>query len=212
MTDRLMRMSCEDFADELAAKKPVPGGGGVAALVGALGAALCSMVGNYTVGKVGYSAVEADMQSLLLRAGTVRARLLDLVDEDACAFEPLSHAYGIPKDDPERVPVLEAAAMSACHAPVAMMHQICVAIELLEEMGKKGSAMLLSDVACGAYLCRASLEAAAVNVYVNTAMLQDRTYAWSIEAECDNLLAEYRVRAERVASRVVEGIRERSQK
>lgn len=209
MTDRLMHMSCERFAEELAAKKSVPGGGGAAAFVGALGAALCSMVGNYTVGKAAYAAVEDDVQGLLQRSAAVCDRLLDLVEEDARAFEPLARAYAIPRDDPERERVLEAATMSACHAPLEMMRQICVVVDLLKGMAEKGSTILQSDVACGAILCRGALEAAAVNVYVNSGSLKDRVFAESIECECDDMLKVYRARAEGISSCVIEKIRER---
>lgn len=92
--------SCGAFLDALASKAPVPGGGGASALAGALGAALCTMVGNYTVGKQKYAAVEEDVKALMARAEDLRARLLGLVDTDAAAFEPLSRAYAIPKEDP----------------------------------------------------------------------------------------------------------------
>ena len=94
--------SCGAFLDALASKAPVPGGGGASALAGALGAALCTMVGNYTVGKQKYAAVEEDVKALMARAEDLRARLLGLVDTDAAAFEPLSRAYAIPKEDPSR--------------------------------------------------------------------------------------------------------------
>ena len=81
--------SCGAFLDALASKSPVPGGGGASALAGALGAALCTMVGNYTVGKQKYAAVEEDVKALMARAEDLRARLLGLVDTDAAAFEPL---------------------------------------------------------------------------------------------------------------------------
>ena len=88
-----------------------------------------------------------------------------------------------------------------------MMERIAEAIELLEEMGQKGSRMLLSDVGCGALLCRAALEAASLNVFVNTKTLRDRSYAEKIEARCDALLAEYIPRAEACAAQVMGAIR-----
>ena len=81
--------TCGGFLDALASKAPVPGGGGASALVGALGAALCTMVGNYTVGKKKYAAVEADVRVLMEKAEDLRGRLLALVDQDAAAFEQL---------------------------------------------------------------------------------------------------------------------------
>lgn len=204
---RLSDLSLAEFAGELADRKSVPGGGGAAALVGALAAALCSMVGNFTTGKKRYAPYEEDVQRMLAEAEGVRARLLDLVDEDARAFLPLSQAYGIPKGDPTRAETLEAATKGACRAPVEMMEQACRAVELLEEMGEKGSRMLLSDVGCGALLARAALEAASLNVYVNTKALADRAFAEETERHCDELLAEYAPRAEAVERKVMDGIR-----
>lgn len=200
MPDDLANMSCADFAAELAAKQPVPGGGGAAALVGALGVALCSMVGNYTVGKKIYAAVEDDVQRMLADAEAVRLRLIDLVAEDAAAFLPLSQAYGIPQDDPTRAATLEAATRKACKAPYEMMVEIAKSIELLEEMGEKGSKMLVSDVGCGALFARAALEAASMNVFVNTGSYRCSAWAEELEAACDALLAAYVPRAEACAA------------
>ena len=207
MGERLTDRSCASFAEVLAAKESVPGGGGAAALVGALGVALGSMVGNFTTGKKRYAAVEKDIQRMLADAEAIRTRLIDLVEEDAEAFYPLSKAYGIPKEDPNRAEVLETATKNACIAPLEMMRQIAKAIELLEEMGEKGSKMLLSDVGCGALLCRAALEAASLNVFVNTKTLNERTLALAIEAECDALLSIYIPRAEACAAAVMKRIR-----
>jgi len=207
MAEPLTKLSCEDFATVLAAKESVPGGGGAAALVGALGVALGSMVGNFTTGKKRYADVEDDIQRMLADGEVIRARLIELVAEDAEAFFPLSQAYGIPKEDPTRAQVLEEATKNACAGPVEMMRQICRAIELLEEMGQKGSKMLISDVGCGALLCRAALEAASLNVFVNTKTLADRAFAEGLEAECDAMLAEYGPRAEACAKAVMDHIR-----
>lgn len=207
MAERLTDRSCASFAEVLAAKESVPGGGGAAALVGALGVALGSMVGNFTTGKKRYAEVEDDIQRMLAEGEAIRTTLLELVERDAEAFYPLSKAYGIPKEDPTRAQVLEEATKNACGAPVEMMRQIAKAIELLEEMGQKGSKMLLSDVGCGALLCRAALEAASLNVFVNTKTLADRDYAQAVEAECDALLSEYCPRAEACAASVMAHIR-----
>ncbi len=187
--EHLTQRSCEDFAELLAAKAPVPGGGGAAALAGALGAALCSMVGNYTAGKRKYAGVEADINAVLAKAEALRLRLLELVDEDAEAFAPLAEAYAVPKGDPARGGALESAALGACAAPLEIAELCGKALGLLEEMLGKGSAMLVSDVGCGALLCRAALESAAMNVYVNTRLLADRERAAELEAGVDRLAA-----------------------
>lgn len=207
VAERLTERTCADFAALLAAKESVPGGGGAAALVGALGVALGSMVGNFTTGKKRYADVEDDIQRMLAEGEAIRLTLLDLVEQDAAAFYPLSKAYGIPKEDPSRAQVLEDATKNACAAPVEMMRQIAKAIALLEEMGEKGSRMLISDVGCGALLCRAALEAASLNVFVNTKTLADHAFADEVEAECEALLTEWCPRAEACASKVTASIR-----
>ena len=207
MKTTLTENTISGFIEVLAAKAPVPGGGGAAALAGALGAALCSMVGNYTSGKKTYADVEEDVQRMLAEAADVRRNLAQLINEDAAAFVPLSAAYAIPKGDPRRAVVLEQATKGAIEAPLEMMREMCRAIELLEEMGEKGSRMLASDVACGALLSKAALESASVNVFVNTASLSDREYATSVEAECDEMLKEYGPRAQACADGVIARIR-----
>lgn len=206
MTDKMMDKSCTEFAAELAGKVSVPGGGGAAAYVGALGVALCSMVGNFTTGKKKYVEYEEDVQRMLAEGEKVRARLLELVEEDAAAFYPLSQAYGIPKEDPTRDEVLEKCTKDALAGPLEMMRQIAKAIELLEEMNVKGSRMLISDVGCGAVCAAAAMRAASMNVFINTKGLKDRDYAAKVEAEADELLA-YVPRAKAVADEVAAGIR-----
>ena len=207
MSDSMMKKTCEQFADVLAAKESVPGGGGAAAYVGALGVALGNMVGNFTKGKKKYAEYEEDVQRMLVAGDAIRARLLALVDEDAAAFFPLSQAYAIPKEDPTRTEVLEKCTKDALQGPFEMMKEITKAIKLLEEMNVKGSRMLISDVGCGAALCRAALEAAAMNVFINTKSLTDRAYAQEIEAQCDEMLEKYIPRADAVAKEVMAGIR-----
>lgn len=209
MEERLTELGCEEFAERLAARESVPGGGGAAALVGALGAALCSMAGAFTVGKPRFRDVEEDVSRLMEEADSIRYRLIELVEEDANGFEPLMEAYALPKDDPTRAETLESATISAAMAPLGMVGECCRAVVLLEEMGEKCSRILVSDVACGAQLVRAAIEAASVNVYVNTASLADRSQAERIESTCDELVEEYVPRAERLARDILSGIRGR---
>ncbi len=207
MEERLTELGCEEFAERLAARESVPGGGAASALVGALGVALCSMAGAFTVGKARYQDVEEDVSRIMEEADSIRYRLIELVEEDASGFEPLMAAYALPKDDPTRPETLEAATVSAAMAPLGMVGECCRAVVLLEEMGEKCSRMLVSDVACGALLVRAAIEAASVNVYVNTASLSDRAQAERIDSTCEELVEEYVARAERLARNIVSGIR-----
>ena len=207
--NNLTQMSCMDFTAALAAKSPAPGGGGGAALAGALGVALAGMVGSYTVGKEQYAAVEGDVKKLMSEAERLRVKLLSLVNADGDAFEPLSKAYSIPGDDPTRDRALEEAAINACQAPIEMVKCCAKAISLLKEMLKKGSTMLISDVGCGALLCKAAMESAAMNVYVNTRILKDRTMARKIERELDAHLQVYLPMADQIARTVTQYLRKK---
>ncbi len=205
--EKLTEKSCIEFAELLASSAPVPGGGGAAALAGALGTALCSMSGNFTVGKKKYAAVENDMKRILQKCEELQKQELVLVDEDAAAFEPLSKAYAIPKDNPCRENILEEASFSACKAPIEIMHCCCKVIELLEEMLVKGNRMLLSDVGCSALLCRAALESAALNVFINTGKFKNSKWAENVEKEADSMLAAYCPRASAISEKVMKNIR-----
>ena len=200
--EKLIDRSCQSFTEVLASKESVPGGGGAAALAGALGIALCSMVGHFTVGKKKYAAVEADVNEMLKKAQILQDRLLELVDMDAQAFAPLAKAYSIPKDDPDRETRLESATWNACKAPAEMVRCCGRAIDLLEEMQEKGSAMLISDVGCGALLCKAAMESAALNVFINTGSMQKREQAEALEHEVDALLERYLPKADKIAKDV----------
>lgn len=206
MDERLTELSCEEFAERVAARSSVPGGGGVAALVGALGAALCSMAGAFTAGKPRYVAVDADVRRIMDEVEDIRFRLLELVEEDALGFEPVTAAHARPADDPDRPAAIERATEGACMAPLAMMGECCRAVPLLEEMARICSPLLISDVACGALLVRAALETASVNVYVNTSALSDRLMAERVESTCSELLDEYVPRAEKIALSITDRI------
>ena len=102
----LLNSSVTNFTEQLASPAPVPGGGGASALVGAIGIALGDMVGELTVGKKKYADVEDEIKALMARAQELRVKLLKCIEKDAEMFEPLSKAYGIPKDDPTRDEVM----------------------------------------------------------------------------------------------------------
>jgi len=200
---------CTEFVEVLSSKAAVPGGGGASALVGAVGIALGAMVGNLTTGKKKYADVEADINELLDKAAALQAELLRLVDEDAVVFEPLSKAYGIPKDDPEREKIMEDALRLACTVPMDIMRLCARAIELLDEFAKKGSVLALSDAGVGAIFCKSALQGASLNVFINTQSMTDRGYAGSIEAEADTLLGKYNVMADDIFNSVTGRIRRR---
>lgn len=204
-------LDLKDFSDALAGKQPVPGGGGAAAVAGALASSLCMMVGNYTQGKKRYADVEADILRLLKSADALRLELISLVDADAEAFAPLSAAYAIPKEDPSRESVLEEATKQALKAPCDILRASAELIPLLEEMLEKGSRMLVSDVACAATLACAAIEAACANIYVNTASLKDRVYVEAIEQESDALREDACARAQDVYRRAINQIKRKGE-
>lgn len=203
----LMKLSCADFAQILAARQSVPGGGSAAAMAGALGVALCSMAGNFTAGKKKYAAVEADIQRILAEGDTLRLRFLELAQADAVALEPLTRAYSIPKEDPDRARILEEVTLNACQAPMEILRCCAKVLLLLEEMLAKGSRLLITDVGCGAALCRAAMESAALNVFVNTAALQNRDTAAALEQEADRLLLACLPLADRITAAVTAAVR-----
>ena len=204
----LTDLSCTEFTEALASKTGVPGSGGATAMAGALAAALASMVANFTEGKKKYAAYEEDVESILDQTEAIRRRLLELVQEDADVFEPLSHAYGIPKDDPRRQAGVGRELVDACKPSSEMMEQIAACIKLLERLWKEGSRVVVSDVGSSALLCRAALECASYNIYANTKLMTDSDQAAKLESRCDELLLTYIPRAEAIAADVMGAIRE----
>lgn len=195
---RMQEMTLSTFGEALASKAAVPGGGGASALAGALGAALGAMVGELTLGKPKYAAVQDQIAVLTAEARKLSSRLLALTDEDAEAFLPLRRAYAIPREDPRRGEELERCLRLAAAPPMEMVRQCCRAIELMEHFATLGSVLAISDAAVGAVLCRGALYGAAMNVKVNTAAMTDRTYAQQLNDEVDQLTAAYGARAEKV--------------
>ncbi len=183
-----MEKNIDKFLAELASSAPTPGGGGAAALCGALGIALGNMVGNLTQGKKKYADVQEDIAALNQRAEAIRADFVTLIDADAEAFAPLSRAYGIPKDDPSRAEVMETALKRAAEPPLAIMRKCAEALELVKEYAAKGSALAISDAGCAAVLIRSAAEAAALNVFINTKSMTNRKTAGRLNTEANSLV------------------------
>ena len=200
-------MQTESFLNELASKEPVPGGGGASALVGAVGAALCSMVGNLTAGKKKYAEYEDDIRRILAEAEVRRTALFALIEADAAAFRPLAEAYGIPKDDPTRDERMEEALLRACEPPMAMMRETFAVVKLAEELAHKGSRLAVSDVGVAAAACRCALQGAIMNVYINTKAMKNRDAAEKIDAEATRLLAEGTAACDAVYATVTDELR-----
>lgn len=195
-------MSCESFAEVLAAKQSTPGGGSAAAMTGALAAALGAMTTRFTRGKERYAAFEEDLARIEERLDSLRVELLELVDEDAKALAPLIEAYGIPASEVDRDQRIEQAARAALEVPRKMMGCIAEVITLTEELLEKGSKLLRSDVGCAAALAQGAMEAASFNVLVNVASLNDHEVASQLRDECLQQLDGSILRAQAIVTAV----------
>lgn len=207
----MLEMKTTEFLEELSSKAPVPGGGGASAAVGAFGAALGMMVANLTVGKKKYAAVEEEILAVLEELGKLRDRLVALTDRDAQAFEPLSRAYGLPKNTEEekaaREKVMESALYDASVAPLEIMETVLASMDLLEVLGEKGSRLALSDVGVGILFAQAALEGASLNVFINTRLMKDRGRAEELNGRADRMIAEGREKKERIYSQVLQSVK-----
>ena len=160
-----MDLTLSDFTAQLASAQPAPGGGGAAALTGALAASLTAMAANVTAANPRYAERSDALRSLIDACETQRTTLLALIEADAAGFLPLQKAYAIPRTDPDRAAKLAAAAQTACLAPLAMLEHCAQTALLLTAALETASPLLRSDVGCAAALCRAAAEAAAMNVF-----------------------------------------------
>lgn len=197
--------SCTEFVRVLASNAPVPGGGGAAALVGAIGTALGNMVGSLTVGKKKYADVEDEILLLKAKCDALQRELLEQIEADAEGFAPLAKAYGIPKEDPSRAETLEAATLVACRVPVRIMELCCESLEAIRTFAMKGSRLAVSDAGCGAVCVKAALQAASLNVFINTKTLRDRETAESLNARCLSMLEQYGAMADEIFNTVENG-------
>ena len=197
--------SCRKFVEVLASDAPAPGGGGAAALVGAIGTALGNKVGSLTVGKKKYAAVEAEIIELKAKCDALQKELLDQVEADEINFVPLAKAYGIPKDDPNRAQILEEATLVACSTPMKIMELCCQAIEYIAVFAEKGSRLAVSDAGCAAVCVKAGLQAASLNVFINTKTLKNREVADEMNAKALGMLDKYCAMADEIFDTVKSG-------
>lgn len=200
--------TCMAFIEELASSAPTPGGGGAAAMTGALGVALGAMVGNLTVGKKKYAAVQPDIERMVREAEQLYEQLYGLIAQDAEDFKPLAAAYRLPKDTPEEAAykdaVMEEVLEKACGTPMEIMRCALRGLALQEEMAEKGSVMAVSDAGAGAALLQGALNAASLNVFINAKSLQNREKAEALVKETEDMLASGNALAEKVFGSVKE--------
>jgi len=180
------------FLDELASGAPTPGGGSAAAIIGAMGAALVSMVCNVTIGKKGHEAVESEMKSVRDESEKLRLRLTALIAEDVAAFDALMAAYRLPKSNEEdksrRAAAIQSSLLGATETPLKCARACAEVVALSRRAGEKGYAGVISDAGVGVLAANTALRSAALNVYINAPSLKDRAFADAATAELEKLL------------------------
>jgi formiminotetrahydrofolate cyclodeaminase len=199
------------FLDELASSTPAPGGGSVAALSGALGAALTAMVCNLTIGRKKYADVEDDLKPVLAAAEQLRGTFSQLIDRDTLAFNKVMEAFGLPKDsEPQKalrsVAILEATKEAAL-VPLEVMKHCIDALALAQQTASKGNINSISDAGVSALMLHAACEGAALNVKINLNSLDDSDFVgWKMD-EVGSLLSTSRMMMEEIQSIVEERMR-----
>ncbi len=188
----LTEKSVTIFLDELASSTPAPGGGSAAALSGALGAALVSMVCNLTLGKKKYADVQEDIESLLEKSEALRKELTDLLEEDVKAYTAYSKAAKMPRQTEEqkaeRSKARQEALKGATDVPLRIAEAAVKVMYLCRPAAEKGNVWAVSDAGVAVLLAEAALRSAALNVLINLGSLKDEEFVAERRAKLDSLL------------------------
>lgn len=188
------------FLDELASPSPAPGGGSVAALSGALGAALTTMVCNLTIGKKKYAEVETEMKKIKAEAEALRLKFTELIDQDTLAFNKVMEAYALPKESDAqkalRSAAIAAATKEATLVPLEVMKHCIDAMALAQQVASSGNANSVSDAGVGALMLHTACEGAALNVRINLNSLADTDFVGWKADEVESLLKTSRMMLE----------------
>ena len=208
--DSLAKMNLREFCNETLSDSPAPGGGSVAALMGALGASLGGMVANLSAGKRGWDDKLEYFSNWAVKAQQLKDELLSLVDEDTAAFNKVMDAFALSKESAEeraaRVAAIEQATKYAAEVPLKVMETASKSYELLAEMADKGNPASVSDVGVGAIATRACIAGAALNVRINLAQLKDEKFKASMIVRLQKLSADSEVRFEKITQAVEKNI------
>lgn len=201
----------DDFIKVLSSAEPVPGGGGASGYAAAIGMALGNMVANLTTGKKKYAQYQEEIDAILIKADKITLELMEFMDKDAEAFEPLSKAYGLPKNTEEEIAareqIMAKALKEASEAPLALMEKIMEALEVILRLSEIGSRIAISDAGVGAQMCKAALNGASLNVFINTKLMKDRSLAEEMNARADEMLVKGNAMADEAYDKVVKAIR-----
>jgi glutamate formiminotransferase/formiminotetrahydrofolate cyclodeaminase len=184
---KLIDMTCRDFADETASESPAPGGGSISAYMGALGAALATMVANLSSHKAGWDDRWEEFSEWAVRGQKIKDELLNLVDEDTNAFNGIREGFGLPKtteaEKAARSQAIEEATRYATEVPFRTMQSAFDSFEVVKAMAENGNPNSVSDAGVGALCVRSAVMGAFLNVKINAAGLKDRAYAEQVVAE-----------------------------
>jgi formiminotetrahydrofolate cyclodeaminase len=185
--------SIQVFLDELASKASTPGGGSAAAIIGAMGAALISMVANFTVGKKGYEDVDAEAQEILDKSEKLRTQLTEMIKADVDVFNKVMGAYGMAKDTDEqkaaRTAAIQAALKEATDVPLACARLSAEVIKLCKPIAEKGNKNVISDAGVAVLAGQAALRSAALNVYINIGGIKDEVFVKDRQKQLDEIMA-----------------------
>jgi methenyltetrahydrofolate cyclohydrolase len=188
----LVNQDIKTFLDELASNSPAPGGGSVAALSGALGAALSSMVCNLTKGKKGYESVQDEIAELLEKSEDLRRELTELIDKDTQAFNEVMNALKMPKDTEEqkeqRRNALQTAFKYAAEVPLETARKCIQVLDVARIVAQKGNKNSISDAAVSAVTAQTGVQSAVLNVRINLSSIKDAEYVQQISIEVDEFL------------------------
>lgn len=185
-------MTIQTFLDKLASKTSTPGGGGAAAVSGAMGAALISMVANFTIGKKGHEDVEEECKEILAKSEKLRADLTDAINDDVVVFNRVMASYGMPKETDDekaaRSTEIQAALKEATDVPLQCAKLCREVINLSQPIADKGNNNVISDAGVAVLAGYAGLRSAALNVYINIGGIKDKEFADDRRQQLESLM------------------------
>ena len=198
----LIDKKIHNFLEELASNSPTPGGGSVAALAGALGAALISMVGNLTIGKKKYEDVEEDIKKIISSSEKLRYELSQLIEEDVKAFNNFMATYKMPKETEDekkiRAEKIQESLIEAAKVPLTVAYKCLEVLSLSKEVAEKGNVNVISDAGVAALMAEAALESAILNVKINLIMIKDEKVKKELSSSIKEILLKEKGQKEKV--------------
>ncbi|MBA3062600.1 MAG: cyclodeaminase/cyclohydrolase family protein [Atribacteria sp.] len=207
----LIDKKVSNFLDELASNSPTPGGGSVAALAGALGAALISMVGNLTIGKKKYEDVEEDIKKIISSSEKLRYELSQLIEEDVMAFNNFMATYKMPKETEDekkiRAEKIQESLIEAAKVPLTVAYKCLDVLSLSKEVAEKGNINVISDAGVAVLMAQAALESAILNVKINLRMIKDEKARTELSSSIKEILLKEKGQKEKVLEIVEEKIK-----